>query len=149
MELCGLDVQDIDIERQEILVKRSKGGRQRTVPVPGALWTELVAYRAERGGKRGPFFRTLARRKRIGAADVCEVVKAAVQRAELAGTITARTLRHSFGTHLMDRGVDLAVISSLMGHRTPNETGVYLHVLPGRKEAAVISLTERRNRGRR
>lgn len=41
----------------------------------------------------------------------------------------------------MDAGVDLAVISSLMGHRTPTETGVYLHVLPGKSEEAVRSLT--------
>jgi site-specific recombinase XerD len=40
----------------------------------------------------------------------------------------------------MDRGVDLAVIASLMGHRSPQETGVYLHVLPGRPEAAVGKL---------
>ena len=51
--------------------------------------------------------------------------------------MTARTLRHSFAMHLMDRGVDLAVIASLMGHRSPAETGVYLHVLPQRREAAV------------
>jgi site-specific recombinase XerD len=41
----------------------------------------------------------------------------------------------------MDRGVDLAVISSLMGHRSPQETGVYLHVLPHRREAAIALLT--------
>jgi site-specific recombinase XerD len=41
---------------------------------------------------------------------------------------------------LMDRGVDLAVIASLMGHRSPQETGVYLHVLPGRPQAAVRTL---------
>jgi integrase len=40
----------------------------------------------------------------------------------------------------MDRGVDLAIIASLMGHRSPQETGVYLHVLPGRAEAAVSKL---------
>jgi hypothetical protein len=40
----------------------------------------------------------------------------------------------------MDRGVDLAVISSLMGHRGPQETGVYLHVLPERPQAAVRTL---------
>jgi integrase/recombinase XerD len=45
--------------------------------------------------------------------------------------------RHSFATHLMDRGVDLAVIASLMGHRSAHETGIYLHQLPGRAEAAV------------
>jgi site-specific recombinase XerD len=40
----------------------------------------------------------------------------------------------------MDAGVDLAVIASLMGHRSPNETGIYLHVLPGKAHAAVASL---------
>jgi integrase len=40
----------------------------------------------------------------------------------------------------MDRGVDLAVIASLMGHRSPQETGVYLHVLLRRTEAAVRTL---------
>jgi hypothetical protein len=42
----------------------------------------------------------------------------------------------------MDRGVDLAVIASLMGHRSPQETGVYLHGLPGRREQAVALLSQ-------
>jgi site-specific recombinase XerD len=76
----------------------------------------------------------------LGASDVCTIVKDTVIRAGLRRDITPRTLRHSFATHLMDRGVDLAVIASLMGHRSPQETGVYLHVLPGRTEAAVRTL---------
>jgi site-specific recombinase XerD len=40
----------------------------------------------------------------------------------------------------MDRGVDLAIIASLMGHRSPQETGVYLHVLPKRPQVAVRTL---------
>lgn len=141
-ELCGLDVQDISIERQEIFVRHGKGDRQRTIPVPGAVWTELLAYLAERGGKRGALFRTRARGRRMSQGEVGQIVQGAAVRAGIAGRVTARTLRHTFGTHLMDRGVDLAVIASLMGHRTPNETGVYLHVLPGRREAAVRSLVE-------
>ena len=42
----------------------------------------------------------------------------------------------------MDRGVDLAVIASLMGHRSPQETGVYLHVLEKDQEAMVEHLNE-------
>jgi site-specific recombinase XerD len=68
--------------------------------------------------------------------------KGAAASAGIVGLVTAKTLRHTFATHLMDRGVDLAVIASLMGHRTPAETGVYLHVLPGKTEAAVRSLSD-------
>lgn len=139
-ELCGLDVQDVNVERQEILIKRGKGDRQRTIPVPAAVWTELLAYLIEEGHKRGPLLRTVAKGRRISAGEVGEVVKAASERAEVAGRVTPRTLRHTFGTHLMDAGVDLAVIASLMGHRSPAETGIYLHVLPGKPREAVRAL---------
>ena len=59
--------------------------------------------------------------------------------------LTPKMLRHSFATHLMDRGVDLAVIASLMGHRSAHETGVYLHRLPGKAEAAVELLKRTSN----
>ena len=87
-----------------------------------------------------PLFRTNTRKRRLRAGDVCEVVTAAATRAGLRAGVTPRTLRHSFATHLMDRGVDLAIIASLMGHRSPQETGVYLHVLPERPQAAVRTL---------
>lgn len=67
-------------------------------------------------------------------------MKDAVRRTGIEWHVTPKTLRHTFGTHLMDRGVDVGVISMLMGHRSPGETGVYLHVLPGRKEQAVARL---------
>jgi site-specific recombinase XerD len=138
-ELCGLDVAEINRERHELLVLRAKGDRPRSIPIPEALYTELLAYLLERG-KRGALFRTSTQHRRLRASDVCTIVKDAVIRAGLRPDITPRTLRHSFATHLMDRGVDLAVIASLMGHRSPQETGVYLHVLPGRTEAAVRTL---------
>jgi site-specific recombinase XerD len=141
-ELCGLDVQDVNVERQELFVKRGKGDRQRTVPVPAAVWTELLGYLIEGGRKRGPLLRTAAKGARVGAQDVSDVVKAVAASAGIDGRVTPRTLRHTFGTHLMDAGVDLAVIASLMGHRTPAETGIYLHVLPGKPLAAVRTLFE-------
>lgn len=139
-EFCALDVGDVNVERQEIFVRHGKGDRQRTVPVPASVWTELLAYLIERGGKRGPLFRTEVKSARVAAKDIGEIVKAAAEAATIAGVVTPRTLRHTFGTHLMDAGVDLAVIASLMGHRSPNETGIYLHVLPGKAHAAVASL---------
>jgi site-specific recombinase XerD len=138
-ELCALDVADINRERHELVVQRGKGDKPRSIPIPEALYTELLAYLLEHG-RRGALFRTLIKVRRLRSKDVCDIVDAAVVRAGLRAGVTARTLRHSFATHLMDRGVDLAIIASLMGHRSPQETGVYLHVLPQRPEAAVRTL---------
>jgi integrase/recombinase XerD len=138
-ELCSLDVAHVNRERHELLVWKAKGDRPRAVPIPEAVYTELLAYLLDHG-KRGALLRTTMRKRRLRVNDVCEIVRAAAQRAGLPDYVTPRTLRHSFATHLMDRGVDLAVIASLMGHRSPQETGVYLHVLPGRAEAAVGKL---------
>jgi integrase/recombinase XerD len=139
-ELCALDVGDINRERHELVVLKAKGDRPRSIPIPEALYTELLAYLLEHG-KRGALFRTSFLGRRISNKDVCEIVTTTATRARLRPGVTARTLRHSFATHLMDRGVDLSIIASLMGHRSPQETGVYLHVLPQRPEAAVRTLT--------
>ena len=139
-ELCGLNVQHLSTERRELSVLTAKGDKPRIVPVPDAVYTQLLAYLHERGGRRGPLFRTVAKQRRLANKDVAEVVRRAVARAGLATDIKPKTLRHSYATHLMDRGVDLGVIASLMGHRSPQETGVYLHVLPSRRESAVSTL---------
>ena len=138
-ELCTLDVAHVNRDRHELVVLKAKGDRPRAIPIPEVIYTELLAYLLEHG-KRGPLFRTNIRKRRLRIADVCEVVTATAARAGLRDGVTPRTLRHSFATHLMDRGVDLAIIASLMGHRSPQETGVYLHVLPERPQAAVRTL---------
>jgi integrase/recombinase XerD len=139
-ELCDLRLQDVETTRREVLVRAGKGDRQRIVPLPEMVYTELLAYLLERGGKRGPLLRTEKHGKALAAKHVCEVVGRAAQRAGIEREITPKALRHSYATHLMDRGVDLAVISRLMGHRSPAETGVYLHVLKDRPQRAVNCL---------
>jgi len=140
-ELCALNVQHISVERREINVLTAKGDKPRTVPIPDAVFTELLAYLHERGGKQGPLFKTYVKKTRVRHQNVGHAVRQAALRAGLSTDITPKTLRHSFATHLMDRGVDLGIIASLMGHRSPQETGVYLHVLPSRKERAVTTLS--------
>ena len=143
-ELCQLDVADVDLERQEIVIRHGKGDRARRIPVPDAVWTVLLAFLAERKRRSGALIRTEVKQTRFSSKDVCEVVHAAALAAGLTQAITAKTLRHSFATHLMDRGVDLSVIASLMGHRSAQETGVYLHALPGRRENAVKLLSKKK-----
>lgn len=142
-ELCGLNVQHINRERRELFIEHGKGGRQRYVPIPDGVFSELLAYLCERGGKRGALFKTSAKGTRVSNRGVSEIVRRVAARAGLTKAVTPKVLRHSFATHLMDRGVDLAVISELLGHRSPTETGVYLHVLPDRPRQAVDRLNNK------
>ncbi len=141
-ELCELNVGDVERERGELLIREAKGGIERMVPIPEGVASELWAYLLDRGGKRGALLRTEQKGRRISAGEVCRVVEQAAQRAKITWKVTPRTLRHTYATHLMDRGVDLAIISSLMGHRSPAETGVYLHVLQDRPREAVNRLSK-------
>ena len=142
-ELCQVQVEDVDRDRKELFVRKGKGDRQRVVPIPEGVMPELLGYLLDRGGKRGPLLRTETKHRRLQSKDLCEVISQAAERAGIEWGVTPKTLRHSYATHLMDRGVDLAVISSLMGHRSPAETGVYLHVLKPRPKEAVDRLDRR------
>jgi site-specific recombinase XerD len=142
-ELCALQIHSVDHSRKELKLEVAKGDRPRIMPVPDVVHTELLAYLLERGARRGPLFRATARNRRLSPSEVCEIVRAAALRAKIAWKVTPKTLRHSYATHLMDRGVDVAVIARLMGHRSPRETGVYLHVLKGRTQEAVDRLPRR------
>jgi integrase/recombinase XerD len=139
-ELCALKIQDILIEQRQLHVKHAKGDIERMIPLPEVVYTELLAYLLERKVKQGPLFITEAKRRPIQQRHVGTVVREAAVRAGIARQVTPKMLRHSFATHLMDRGVDIAIISKLMGHNGPGESGVYLHILPGRTEKAVEKL---------
>jgi len=141
-EVAGLNVQDIDREKQEIVITQGKGGKERQLPVPEGVWTELMAYLADRGGRRGPLFKTEIKKKRISTREISETIKGLGERAGIEKKVTPVVLRHTFATHLMDAGVDIGVISRLMGHRSPRETGIYLHALEKHKRESVRNIYE-------
>lgn len=139
-ELCNLNIQDIDTENWNLFVRQGKGDVQRVIPIPEGIHGDILGYLLARRSQRGPMFRTEAKNKRIRVSDVSKIMNDAVQCAGIPWKVTAKTLRHTYATHLMDQGVDIAVISSLMGHRGPAETGVYLHVLSHPPQDAVKKL---------
>mgnify|MGYP006420252917 CR=1 FL=1 len=141
-ELCALKTGDLSVERRELHVKKAKGDIERIIPIPDVVFTELLAYLQERKGRSGAMFLTETKRRPIRQVIVGSVVRAAAARAKIERNVTPKTLRHSFATHLMDRGVDIAIISRLMGHSSPTESGVYLHVLPGRQRETVELLDD-------
>ena len=82
------------------------------------------------------------RRHHLDDGMLSRALKAACTRAGLAKRVSAHTLRHSFATHLIERGQDIRTVQELLGHKDIATTQIYVHVL-GRGANAVASPLDR------
>lgn len=127
-ELCQLDLCDVD---DQAALVRGKGGKHRKVPVGEAALRALDRYLIEKRGVatrvKEPLFVT-RRGKRMTRQRVWERVKAYGKKAGIKKALSPHTLRHTFATHLLDRGADLRVIQELLGHADIGTTDRYTHL---------------------
>jgi integrase/recombinase XerD len=140
-ELCGLRMADVKAE-QGYLQCFGKGSKQRIVPLGEAAASALRRYLAEGrptlvGARQSPWLfvnaRGGARLSRIGC---WKILKACGRRAGLQAHLSPHVLRHSFATHLLERGADLRAIQAMLGHADLTTTQIYTHVLEARLREA-------------
>lgn len=129
-ELCRLKVEDIDSERMVVHVRQGKGDRDRDVTLSPKLLEVLRDYwRWRKPGKYlFPSLLRTCRGKPITPKTVWYAVQQAAQRAGIKKKISPHTLRHSWATHLLERGTDLRTIQLLLGHVDLESTSLYLHL---------------------
>ena len=137
-ELTGLNHGDVD-RAGELLRVRGKGRRERIVPVGRRALRALDAHLAlaAPAARRPdqPLFPGRAR-GRISTRTVQRVVRRRLATAAAGLGVTPHALRHSFASHLLDRGADLRAIQELLGHRSLASTQVYTHVSSARLRKA-------------
>ncbi|MEW4366735.1 tyrosine-type recombinase/integrase [Aliikangiella maris] len=120
-EVHRLRVKDIDFERNQITVKRGKGGKDR--PLPQTCKTDLENQIAT-------VPRTLIiRRHHIHPSVFSKHVQKGVKKALISKHVTAHVFRHSFATHLLESGADIRTVQELLGHSDVRTTQIYTHVL--------------------
>jgi len=130
-ELVALRVEDIDSRRMVIRVRQGKGRKDRYVMLSPKLLQLLRKYwKAAR--PRDWLFPGRNAHEPIRTRTALRSCKATWKRSGLAKLVTVHTLRHSFATHLLESGVDIRTIQSLLGHRSLTTTALYTFVSPNR-----------------
>jgi integrase/recombinase XerC len=134
-ELVGLNDENLDMPQQLVRVL-GKGRKQRIVPFGEFASRALTQYLVERDragvsapedNGHVPVFVSL-RGRRLSARDVQRLVEKTRLSLPSRRRLTAHTLRHTFATHLLERGADLRAIQELLGHSSLAITQKYTHV---------------------
>ena len=133
-ELAALDVADVDLFTESIRVL-GKGRKERVCPVGLPALEAISRYRAAGNVHSGPLFINKARR-RISPRSVWLILKRYLRHTSIPISISPHKLRHSFATHLLDRGADLRSVQALLGHASLSTTQIYTHVTVERLKKA-------------
>ena len=138
-ELCGLDIDDVDTERQLLRVL-GKGNKQRTVPFGRPARASLSAWMTDGRptlvtSESGPALLLGPRGRRLDPRQARTVVHQTMAAVDGAPDIGPHGLRHSAATHLLEGGADLRVVQELLGHTSLATTQLYTHVTVARLRA--------------
>jgi len=141
-ELCGIDVDDLDVNRRTVRVL-GKGSKERVVPFGAPAAEALGAYLTRgrpallaRAQKATPALFLGARGARIGARTAYAVVARVLGPVVGAEHVGPHALRHSAATHLLDGGADLRAVQEILGHASLGTTQIYTHVSAERLTAS-------------
>lgn len=128
-EIANLRIKDIDSARMQIFIRRAKGKKDRYVNLSPVLLDILRAYIKNYSPKPKEFlFESEYTQTAYPVRTVQQIFTNAKKQAGILKNVGIHSLRHSFATHLLDKGTDIRYIKDLLGHFDIRTTERYLHV---------------------
>ena len=138
-EAASLKMEDLHLD-VGFLRCFGKGGKERIVPLGKEAVYAIKRYlersrpKLSRGKDRNTLFLSRLGR-RLSRQSLWKIIRKSAREAHIRKRITPHTLRHSFATHMLERGADLRVVQEMLGHSDISTTQLYTHVDRGRLKA--------------
>jgi site-specific recombinase XerD len=127
LELCRLEVSDIDLERMQVHIRQGKRRKDRYVPLPHSSLPLIRLYLKRYQPVKYMFYGSRVHES-VDGREVSEVLKRACIRTGLQKKITCHSLRHAFATHALESGMSIVRVKDLLGHSNLRSTMIYLHM---------------------
>jgi len=125
-ELVGMKEDDIDFIGSTVRVF-GKGKKERMLPIGDRALKAIRNYMEKRGITGRVIFLN-KNKKPLGARGIRKIMDAYIKKVGLKENISPHTMRHSFATHLLNRGADLRSVQELLGHANLSTTQIYTHL---------------------
>jgi site-specific recombinase XerD len=129
-EACVLETRDIQTARGVVHVRHGKGDKERLTILSPRLY-ELLRHYWREVRPAPPYLFTTKRGKPLSRKTAWKAFKLAVDEVGFDKHVTPHQLRHSFATHMLDRGTELRIIQTLLGHASIRSTTIYAQVSTG------------------
>lgn len=133
MEVRNLELRHLDFDRKLLHIVRSKGNKDRYVPLSEHLIRGIKTYIAEAGPQKYLFEQAekpgeMDFDRRYSQRGVQWAVKTIAGRTGILKEVHTHTLRHTYATHLLEDGVNILTVKKLLGHGDVRTTMIYLHI---------------------
>jgi integrase/recombinase XerD len=126
-ELLALRLEDIDAERNLLIIRQAKGKKDRMAPLSDKT-IELLRTYFQMYKPKKYLFEGHYKESPYDARSLQNVLKQALAKTDIKRPVTLHWLRHSYATHLLEDGTDLRYIQEILGHRSSKTTEIYTHV---------------------
>ena len=126
-ELLNLKPLDIDSKRGIVIIRQSKGKKDRIAPLSPKILAMLREYYKSFKPKTWLFEGQIENTK-YNERSLSNVLQQAVEKSKIKKPVSLHWLRHSYATHLLESGTDLRYIQELLGHNSSKTTEIYTHV---------------------
>lgn len=128
-ECTKLRLHHLDFKERSVLIENAKGGKTRRIPLNPEICTLLTHYLKEtRPVVQTDLVFATKRTEQVSPQYVNACLRKAVKQSGVTKHVTSHVFRHSFASHLIKKGVHIAVIQKLLGHANLKTTSTYLHV---------------------
>jgi len=134
-EIVRLEIGDIDAKRMVLHIRDAKRGRERYVMLSPRLLSALRHYWKQAGLPGPRVFAGRDRDKPLQRVGVHKAFSRAARKAGIRKVLGPHALRHSFATHMLERGTDLRTLQVLLGHASIRSTTMYLHISTARVQS--------------
>ena len=127
-ELCNLRVNHLEIEKGYGFVRRGKGNKDRVFIIAESVKQKIKNLIESEQLNVEDWLFISNRKRQYDVRTIEEIVKKARKKVGINKNIHPHTLRHSFATHLIENGYSLTEVQSLLGHKSPETSMIYIHL---------------------